>query len=356
MDVTNTPAQSTRRETRCLKWSNIVLGALIPLMIGIGTVVITLQQQKSEDRRFQQTQDNEDRRFRQTQDNEDRRRKQDQKQMDDLHYQDVYKTYISDISNAIFKQPNESPSFVNDRTRLDYIRSQTLTTLVDLDCQRKTWLFQFLHENKLLPRFSRSTSLNLTDANLSCVRITKSRNSKRFELKALVLSSVDLTNASFIGLDFDDGVDFSRSAMENMKFTRSTLRSDSRTLRVLFEYANLAGADFSEAWLSNASFRGADLSHAIFTAVTFYGGAVDLTETDLTFTTFKDFNLSPPTSMSIINANMTGALILEQKWFTSAVNQVRIQMMNVILPNGTWLLNEAKNFVENGNAELNVSI
>lgn len=87
MDVTgsvsdnarNFKAQSRRCDRRCLKWSNVALEALIPLMIGVGTAVITLQQQKNEDRRFQQLQDNEDRRFRQTQDNEDRRRQQDQK-------------------------------------------------------------------------------------------------------------------------------------------------------------------------------------------------------------------------------------------------------------------------------------
>jgi hypothetical protein len=160
-------------------------------MIGIGTVVITLQQQKNEDRRVQQTQDNEDRRFQQTQENEDRRRnqdqhianwtrEQDQQQADNLHYQNVYSRYIIDISNSIFKQQIYTATFADNRTRFDYIRSQTLTALVDLDCQRKTWLFEFLHENQLLPSLLQSTSLKLQGANLSCITF-KSTNSKIFQ-------------------------------------------------------------------------------------------------------------------------------------------------------------------------------
>ncbi|CAF0993558.1 unnamed protein product [Didymodactylos carnosus] len=339
--ITTPPAQTDRREKRCLIWSKLAFAALVPLMIGIATVLIALQQQRSEDRRFQQTQEN-----------EDRRREQDQQQANDLHYQDVYKTYISDISNAIFKQQDQSNSFADLRTRLDYIRSQTLTALLDLDCRRKTWLFEFLHGNELLAGPPQSTSLDLSGAALSCIRITKSINSKNLRFNALALSSVDLTNASFIDRYFEYGADFSGSAMENINFTRSRFVRQGENPRFLFKDANLFGADFSGAALSDVSFGGADLSYAVFNAVEF-GEQVDLTGTNLVFTTFKDVKLSPSFPMIITNANMTGALILEQEWFISAMNRGQIHMMDVILPNGTWLLNETKNFIRNGNAEEN---
>ncbi|CAF4462083.1 unnamed protein product, partial [Adineta steineri] len=116
--------QTERHEKPYMTWLNLALSAFIPLAIGVGTVVITMQQQHNEDRRFQQIQDN-----------EYRRHEQDQQQADSLHYQNVYSHYITDISNSIFKQQNQTTIFVDNRTRLDYIRSQTLTTLVDLDCQ-----------------------------------------------------------------------------------------------------------------------------------------------------------------------------------------------------------------------------
>jgi uncharacterized protein YjbI with pentapeptide repeats len=298
-------------------------------MIGISTVVITLQQQK----------------------NEDRRRDQDQQQADNLHYQNVYSRYIVDISNAIFKQQSYTETFVDNRTRFDYIRSQTLTALVDLDCQRKTWLFEFLHENQLLPSLLQSTSLKLQGANLSCITL-KSTISKEYEFYGLELPSVDLENASFIKCFFFSGSNFNGSSMENIKFTQSFFLCNDGKNR--FEDAMLSQSNFYGAFLCNVSFNRADLFYANFTAAAFLG-TIDLTGTDLAFTTFKDVAVRADFSMIITDANMTGASIFEDEWFKRAMYQGQIEMMNVILPNGTWLWNETINLIRNGNAEKNVS-
>ena len=350
-DTTTSPRQTGRRERNCRTWSNLALGALIPLTIGIGTVVITLQQQRSEERRFQQIQDNEDRRRNQDQQIASWTREQDQRQADDLHHQNVYSHYVIDISNSIFKQQNHTTTFVDNRTRLNYIRSQTLTALFDLDCRRKTWLFKFLYENRLLPSILQSTSLDLRGANLSCITL-KSANAKSLEFKGLVLPSADLKSASFVKCLFEDGADFSGSSLENVKFTQSFFRCDNR--KVLFNDATLSHIDFSGVYLCNVTLSGADLSGANFTAVTFQG-IVDLTATNLSFTTFKDGGVSTEFSMVITNSDMTGSSILEDEWFNTAMYQGRIEMMNVILPNGTWLINETINLIQNGNAEQNVS-
>jgi uncharacterized protein YjbI with pentapeptide repeats len=334
------PVRQTGRETCCLTWSNLALGALIPLMIGIGTVVITLQQQKNEDRRRDQDQHI-----------ANRMREQDQQQADNLHYQNVYSRYIIDISNAIFKQQSYTETFVDNRTRFDYIRSQTLTALVDLDCQRKTWLFEFLHENQLLPSLLQSTSLKLQGANLSCITL-KSTNSKTYEFYGLELPSVDLENASFINCNFRDGSNFNGSSMENIKFTQSLFLFNDGKNR--FEHAMLSQSNFYGAVLCNVSFNRADLSYANFTAAAFLR-TIDLTGTDLAFTTFKDVGMRADFSMIITDANMTGASILEYEWFNRAMYQGQIEMMNVILPNGTWLWNETINLIQNGDAEKNVS-
>jgi hypothetical protein len=86
-----------------------------------------------------------------------------------------------------------------------------------------------------------------------------------------------------------------------------------------------------------------------------FQGTIDLTGTDLAFTTFKDVGMYADFSMIISNANMTGASILEDEWFIGARYKGQIEMMNVILPNGTWLWNETINLIQNGNAEKNVS-
>ena len=349
-DLRIPPRQTEQRESRSLTWVTLALGALIPLAIGIGTVVITVQQQKNEDRRFQQTQDNEDRRRNQDQHIANWTREQDQQQADNLHYQNVYSHFVIDISNSIFKQQNHTTTFVDNRTRLDYIRSQTLIALVDLDCQRKTWLFEFLHKNQLLPSFLHLTSMKLQGANFSCITL-KSTNSKRFEFKGLVLASVALTNASFIDCYFSNGFDFSDSSMEHINLIQSKFSCIDGTTR--FERAMLSHANFYGVVLCNVSFNGADLSYANFTAVTFHG-TINLTGTDLAFTTFKDVILLDAFFVIITNANMTGASTLEDGWFHRALSQGQIEIANVILPNGTWLWNETKNWIRNGNAEKNV--
>ncbi len=76
--------------------------------------------------------------------------------------------------------------------------------------------------------------------------------------------------------------------------------------------------------------------------------------TNLVFSDFSDVTLSASFSMVIINANMTGASIFDNSEFKEALNKGQLQTMNVILPNGTWLINDT-NLIQNGNAEINVS-
>jgi uncharacterized protein YjbI with pentapeptide repeats len=181
----------------------------------------------------------------------------------------------------------------------------------------------------------------------------KSTNSKTYEFYGLELPSVDLENASFIDCSFYNGVSFTGSSMENIKFTQSTFYCSNGKItgftKAMLSHANFYGAD-----LCNVNFTGTDLSYADFTQAVFVG-TIDLTGTDLAFTTFKDVLVVDKFSMIINNANMIGASILEDEWFKRAMYRGRIEMMNVILPNGTWLWNETINFIENGNAGKNVS-
>ncbi len=140
--------------------------------------------------------------------------------------------------------------------------------------------------------------------------------------------------------------------MENIKFTQSIFHCNDEKTR--FEHSMLSHTNFYGSYLCNVNFTGADLSYANFTAAAFLR-TIDLTGTDLAFTTFKNVVVDADFSMIITDANMTGASILEDEWFDRAMYQGRIEMMNVILPNGTWLWNETINLIKNGNAEKNVS-
>ncbi len=140
--------------------------------------------------------------------------------------------------------------------------------------------------------------------------------------------------------------------MESIKFTQSRFYCNHP--KTGFVRAMLSHSNFYGAYLCNVSFYEADLSYANFTKAGFLR-TIDLTGTDLAFTTFKDVVVEVGFSMIITDANMIGASILEYEWFNRAMDQGQIEMMNVILPNGTWLLNETVNLIRNGNAEKNVS-
>ena len=128
---------SSSREKWCITWANFVLSALIPLMIGLFIIVSFLQQQKIDDRRRI-----EDQKL------ADWTRQQDQQQANELHYQSVYKSYIDDISNVLFKLERSNETFLTNETRLAYIRTKSLTALEELDWERRTRLFVFLYEQK----------------------------------------------------------------------------------------------------------------------------------------------------------------------------------------------------------------
>ncbi|CAF1092295.1 unnamed protein product [Didymodactylos carnosus] len=104
-----------KREARRFNWTNVALGALIPLSIGIGTVVITLMQQKVDSQRQKQERELDDRRYNAERNEDDRRYNLEQDQADELYRQGLYKSTVEDISGALLKSNH---TFLDDKTRL----------------------------------------------------------------------------------------------------------------------------------------------------------------------------------------------------------------------------------------------
>jgi uncharacterized protein YjbI with pentapeptide repeats len=256
------PNHPTRREQRVTTWFNLALGALIPLAIGIGTVVITIRQQQTDERGQDQDRELDDRRY-----------QLEQAQADELHYQDVFKTYIQDVSSALYKQQaNHFSAFVDNRTRVAYIRSQTLTALQDLDPVRRTRLFYFLHENELL---SETISLDLSRANLSAITVGRSSEFPsysdlyKYDFYTLSLAKADLTNASFVSCRIHGQNDFTEATLVNIKFHHSSLGC---TPDGYLEFADthMTGSYFSAGTnICNGFFLAAHMADSTFSGVVF---------------------------------------------------------------------------------------
>ena len=333
--------KQSKYETRCLEWINVVTSALVPLMIGIFTVVLTIQQYRISERHRQQDQQI-----------ALAYREQDQRQADDLHFQQVYRDYIKDISEIVFKLKHMNRIFRDNRTKFHHIRSKTLSALRELDSERKTHLFMFLYENNLL------STLDLSGFDLSNITLNSSIF-KKYEFRHLSLPLSDLTSSSFIGCQFKEGVNFKESMMYRTKFIKSnfscmkkyTLDEPAKNVHVYFDGTQLIGTDFSETTLCDVSFNGADLSYANFIRATL-GGRIDFEGTNLALADFTNIWLQTPIFITIQNTNMAGVRYSGESWLR--MNQRGyIKMANVILPNGTWLINQT-NLVLNGDAEVNV--
>ncbi|CAF1195979.1 unnamed protein product [Adineta ricciae] len=347
----STSTKKEEKKLKCLSWTNVALNVLVPLMIGAVTVIITVRQQETDDRRQQQERELDDRRY-----------NLEQEQADELHNQDVFKNYITDISNTIFKQSQQqTTTFTDDRARSAYIRSQTLVALDDLDWKRKTRLFLFLYENKLLPRISYKNGIddsnqtfNLLGANLANITL-KSTPYSTLQFHQLSLPSVDLTRASFIRSIFSHGFTFHLSTMADVKFTGSEFLCCEKVSEELqeilfFAEAILTRADFQKTSFCDIRFFKTDLAYANFSNAQFKGN-VTFSNTNLTLTDFRDLDLYPYAFIHIVNTDMTGSSILDNANLQAAFHNGQMQFGNVILPNGTWKI-DTRNLITNGDAEI----
>ncbi|CAF1525858.1 unnamed protein product, partial [Didymodactylos carnosus] len=211
--------QETKQENikDCHAWLTLVATALVPLMIGIFTVVMTIQQQSSASRQ----------------------RQQEQQQADNLQNERTFSTYVDDIAKLLLTK-----EVTTDNKALLYIRTKTLSSLRKLDPQRKKHVLFFLYESQLLQydkakKHDRST-LNLAGADLTHIHVTKLKN-----FNNLSLPGVDLNNASFINCQLQHSR-FADSVMNNIRFTNSFL------LRTRFSRCSLERADFTNADLYGA--------------------------------------------------------------------------------------------------------
>ncbi|CAF4737556.1 unnamed protein product [Rotaria sp. Silwood1] len=153
------------------------------------------------------------------------------------------------------RRPSFSNNFsLNKQILTSIIRPKTLATLRRLDTTRKSYLFRFLHESRLIfmlnPPF-----INLDGANLSSIIIGSLEEG--IDMRRVFLSNVNPDNASFTSVSFGNSV---------FKYTR--LRGPAFH-SVSFEYVNFVGAQLQEANLIVTNVYKAD-----FTSVNMMGAKI----------------------------------------------------------------------------------
>ena len=280
----------------------LFLSALVPFMIGLFTIITTIQQQNFSS--LQREQDKHDALL---------LRQQSELQADHLNKEKVFATYLDDVSKLFTED--------TDRNTLMKIRAKTLASLRQLDTERRKHLLLFLYDSELIyrsPEKKISSMLKVDEADFNGVHFQGTIHTS-CSLRLLYLPKAYLSNASFINC-FVDGATFSSAIMHKTVFTKT------RFLRTSFRFALLDGADFSQATFFQTYFTGGSLVECNFTNATWVDETVDFT-----------------------GANLQGAIISDQQLAKSV-------LYNSMLPNGSWGPILGTNLVVNGDAELNVSI
>jgi uncharacterized protein YjbI with pentapeptide repeats len=281
------------------EWIKLISSALIPLMIGVFTVVTTILQNNLS---IQQRELDKQEALLQ--------REQSERQATNLRQENVFATYIDDVSKLLEKG--------NHTNSLMDIRMKTLTTLRQLNTERKQYLLLFLYESELIYNSNEKTSaslLKLTNADFNGMFFKDSIvNPCSFE--RLYLFGVYSSNSSFIDCFFHRTT-FSHAIMYRTIFVNTLL------IRILFKSTLLNKANFTHSKLSFIDFSGASLSEVDFTNATFVY--------DVTF----------------LNTNLSQAIMTFEQINMST-------FFNCILPNGTWGPIEKTNLVNNGDMEANV--
>ena len=215
-----------------LAWCKLLISALVPCLLGVFTIMFTLQQQ----------------------DLSKQQQEQERWHKLDAQHQTSFNAYIDDISKFLTQKSNMTP--VLEQTLL-YVRTKTLTVLRTLDTERKKFVVLFLYESG----FIRDSGLDLRGADLNNVQLVGP-----YKLDKLYLPGVFWSNATFIDCNLNNAT-FDRSLMNNAHFIRSSLESAS-LVEVSLNNADFKGStvifsNFTGAFLVEASFLGAEVVQGI---------------------------------------------------------------------------------------------
>ncbi|CAF1392815.1 unnamed protein product [Didymodactylos carnosus] len=217
----------------------VLAALLVPLTIGIFTVVATFQenyvdkQNRLTDLEIAAQQ-----------------RDHEQQQAKELQIQTAYVAYIKEMGDLLLKS-DKNLSKDELKNRRIIIRAKTLSTLRQLDPQRKTHLIQFLHEAGLLHKNRKP--IDLDGADLSNTNFSGSEV-LGLNLNYVSLSYVTLINATFINVDLESA-DFSWSVLTYGSFINSYLD----------------GANFSHCEMAYSYFNDVSVDNTIFSDVNLTG-------------------------------------------------------------------------------------
>jgi len=218
--------------------------------------------------------------------------KQQQAMAIERFQQDSLNQYLEQMS-ALLTTKNLRDDVNQART---IARARTLSTLRELDSNRKVLLIKFLYEANLILVPTDRTLVLLEGADLSGISLVKA-NLQRANLAGANLSGANLQKAKLIGANLSDttlkDADLSGAQLKGSNFQEAKL------LGTTLNGSNLQNADFSNADLSGAKISDADLTNTNLTLANLTGAnlkharlfGTNLTKAELAQANFQQADL-----------------------------------------------------------------
>jgi uncharacterized protein YjbI with pentapeptide repeats len=262
------------RKKKLWDWMSLLV---VPVFIAGATVVFSLYQQRIEADRVQQS---------------------------------ALESYIQDMGELLLHEGlfnqwvpiGQQPPDISDTYPARAVgRTRTLTTLRQLDGERKAILLQFLVESQLLGYSIECSNAYLPECARTRIHMWGA-DLRGTKISDAILYAADLTGANL------SGSDLIRINLSDAQLTCTNL-SEGLTC------TNLSGSDLNGTKLMRANLSGANLSSTNLSGTTFDGA--DLTRTNLSGANLTDANLGPAPpplvlsdpnrSRRLTRANLSGA-------------------------------------------------
>lgn len=333
------------------KWVlKLMSSLLLPLALGIFTVVITFhqqsaaKQQRAEDREAARLQREEDRNAsilqRQQDQNLSKLIREQEKNLDEQRYKNgLFDTYIQEMAKLSEKY---NGSIISAEVAATIARVKTLNIFRLLDASRNARVVRFLHEAKQLTDTSENSALDLSTASLTDIDFRHIAVDQT-RLDDISLKGVFLFNATFIDIkmkyfDFSvnefNSVNFAHSNVYNGTFERSQFKNINYMPHVCelvsFASTQIVNVNFSSANIYKTSFVGSSFVHINFAFTSLIG--VEFTSSQFQYVNFS--------SSSFFNVSFSST-ILENIDFSFAifdnVNFSHAAIVNVIFSHARFI-------------------
>ena len=241
---------------------------LLPLTLGVFTIVITFHQQKVAEQQWAEHR-SDSRLERELDWNISKSNQEAQNIVVRDQYRDqVFVAYFKEMGDLLEK--NQNGSFTSDGLMAAIARVKALNTFRQLDGSRQIHIIRFLYEAELLTNTNESVALDISTAELTDIDFRKI--GRLLQTGKVSLAGVHLKNC-ILNDTYINFFNFSSAEVKYVNFSSATLCDVNFTLACLYDVnfssVHLERVNFTSAEFTNVNFSSAEFINVNFSSAEF---------------------------------------------------------------------------------------